>query len=170
MSKLFHPDFYFEKYDDITPEFLIQNGIKTLLLDVDNTLAPYEQAEPSEKNLAWFKALDDAKISYAFISNNSSDVRIKRFNASIGAPAFAKSGKPFAKRTIKKALVSLGGEKESTAFVGDQIFTDILAGKFSGARTILVPPIKDKKNLFFRFKRALEKPIINGYFKKQKNI
>jgi predicted HAD superfamily phosphohydrolase YqeG len=33
-------------------------------------------------------------------------------------------------------------------------------------RAILVPPIKDKKNLFFRFKRALEKPILNHYFKK----
>ena len=168
MFEFFYPDFYFEKYDDITPEFLAQNGIKTLLLDVDNTLAPYEQAEPSEEILAWFKALDNAKISYAFISNNSSDERIKRFNASIGAPAFAKSGKPFANKTIKKALATLGGTKDSTAIIGDQIFTDILAGKFSGTRAILVPPIKDKKNLFFRFKRALEKPILKGYFKKHR--
>ena len=166
MFEFFYPDFYFEKYDEITPEFLAQNGIKALLLDVDNTLAPYEQAEPSEKNLKWFKSLDDAKISYAFISNNSSDARIKRFNASIGAPAYAKSGKPFAKKTIKKAIAILGGTNESTAIVGDQIFTDILAGKLSGIRKILVPPIKDKKNLFFRFKRALEKPILKGYFKK----
>ena len=168
MFGFFHPDFYFEKYDDITPEFLNQNGIKTLLLDVDNTLAPYEQAEPNEKNLKWFKVLDDAKISYAFISNNSSGERIKRFNASIGAPAFAKSGKPFANKNIGKALATLGVEKGNVAIVGDQIFTDILAGKFSGVRTILVPPIKDKKNLFFCFKRALEKPVLKEYFKKHR--
>ena len=168
MFEFFYPDFYFEKYDDITPEFLAQNGIKTLLLDVDNTLAPYEQADPSEKNLKWFKALSDAGIGFAFISNNSSDKRIKVFNETIGAPAFAKSGKPFAKKTIKKALATLGGTNKSTAIVGDQIFTDILAGKLSGTRKILVPPIKDKKNLFFRFKRALEKPILKGYFKKHR--
>ena len=170
MLEFFHPDYYFEKYSDITPEFLAENGIKTLLLDVDNTLAPYEQAEPSAENLVWLTSLNEAGISYAFISNNSSDKRINRFNEKIGAPAFAKSGKPFAKKTINRVLATLGGKRESTAFVGDQIFTDVCAGKFNGMRAILVPPIKDKKNLFFRFKRALEKPIINGYFKKQKNI
>ena len=169
MFGAFQPSFYFEKYSDITPEFLVENGIKTLLLDVDNTLAPYEQAEPSKENLAWFKALSDAGIGFAFISNNSSDKRIKIFNEKIGAPAFAKSGKPFAKKVIKKALATLGGEKERAAFVGDQIFTDILAGKIHGMRAILVPPIKDKKTLFFRFKRALEKPILKGYFKKHSN-
>ncbi len=167
MLGFFQPDFYFQKYSDITPEFLIKNGIKTLLLDVDNTLAPYEQAEPSDENLAWLSALENAGISYAFISNNSSDKRIKRFNEKIGAPAFAKSGKPFAKKTINRVLATLGGERESSAFVGDQIFTDVCAGKFNGMRAILVPPIKDKKNLFFRFKRALEKPILKSYFKKQ---
>ena len=161
------PDFYFEKYSDITPEFLLGNNIKTLLLDIDNTLAPYEQSEPSEKNLEWLNSLSKAGIGYAFISNNSSDARIKRFNEKICAPAYAKSGKPFAKRNINKALEAIGGKRESTAFVGDQIFTDVCAGKLNGMRAILVPPIKDKKNLFFRFKRALEKPVLNEFFKKQ---
>ena len=168
MLRLFHPDYYFEKYSDITPDFLIKNDIKILLLDVDNTLAPYEQAEPNEDNLSWFNALDKAGIKYAFISNNSSDRRIKTFNARIGAPAFAKSGKPFAKRTIERALNTLGGKKRNAAFVGDQVFTDVCAGKFNGMRSILVPPIKDKKNTFFRFKRALEKPILKDFFKRHK--
>lgn len=167
MFETFQPNFYFKKYSDITPDFLKKNNIKTLLLDVDNTLAPYEQPDPSEENLAWLESLKKAGIGYAFISNNSSDARIKRFNEKIGALAFAKSGKPFAKKTINKVLGALGAEKKSTVFVGDQIFTDVCAGKFNGMRAILVPPIKDKKNLFFRFKRALEKPILNEFFKNQ---
>lgn len=169
MLGFFAPDFYFEKYSDITPEFLKKNNIRTLLLDVDNTLAPYEQAEPSEENLAWLDSLAKEGITYAFISNNSSDVRIKRFNEKIGAPAFAKSKKPFAKRNINRVFAALGGERESAVFIGDQIFTDVLAGKFNGMRAILVPPIRDKKNLFFRFKRVLERPILKSYFKKQRN-
>ena len=166
----FTPDFYFEKYRDITPDFLKKNNIKTLLLDIDNTLAPYEQAEPSEENLAWLGALTKEGIGFAFISNNSSDARIARFNEKIGAPAYAKSGKPFAKRNINRVFAAIGGSRETAAFVGDQIFTDVLAGKFNGLRAILVPPIKDKKNLFFRFKRALERPILKRYFKKQRKI
>lgn len=169
MLDFFQPDFYFEKYSDISLDFLKKNGIKTLLLDVDNTLAPYEQAEPSEENLLWLNSLKKECISFAFISNNSSDARIVRFNEKIGVPAFAKSSKPFAKRSIDRALLALGSKKEESAFVGDQIFTDVLAGKIYGMRAILVPPIKDKKNLFFRFKRALEKPVLNSFFKKRKN-
>jgi HAD superfamily phosphatase (TIGR01668 family) len=159
------PNFYFEKFNDVSPEFLIENNIKALLLDVDNTLAPYELSEPDETILAWLSSLQASGISFAFISNNSNDKRIKLFNKKIGAPAFAKSGKPFAKKTINKALGALGVSKENAAFMGDQIFTDVCAGKFNGMRAILVPPINDKKNLFFKFKRALEKPVLKRYFK-----
>ena len=160
------PDYYFGKYSDVTAEFLLENNITALLLDVDNTLAPYELAQPDENILLWLDSLRANNIGFAFISNNSSDKRIKIFNSQIGAPAFAKSGKPFAKKTINKALDTLGAKKENAAFMGDQIFTDICAGKFYGIKTILLPPIKDKKNLFFKFKRALEKPVLNRYFKK----
>ena len=166
MLKLFTPDFYFEKYSDLTPEFLKKQGILALLLDVDNTLAPYEQAEPDERNIAWLNALSENGIGYAFISNNSSDERIKLFNKDIGAVAFARSGKPFAKKNIDRALDALGVGREHAAFMGDQIFTDVCAGKFNGMRAILVPPIKDKTSLFFRTKRWLEKPILRYYFKK----
>ncbi len=168
MLKCFVPDFYFSKFSDVTPEFLKKNNIDTLLLDVDNTLAPYEQAEPDENILSWLASLKADGIAYAFISNNSSDKRIKIFNEKIGAPAFAKSGKPFAGRTISKSLNDLKREKSTAAFMGDQIFTDVCAGKLNGMRAILVPPIKDKTNLFFRFKRALERPILNHYFDNNK--
>ena len=77
-----------------------------------------------------------------------------------------KSGKPFAKKTIDKVLSALGAERKSAAFMGDQIFTDVCAGKFNGMRAILVPPIKDKTSLFFKTKRLLEKPVLRHYFKK----
>ena len=166
MLDFLSPDFYFQKYSDVTVQFLIENNITALLIDVDNTLAPYELAEPDEAILNWLDSLKENNIGFAFISNNSSDKRIKLFNAKIGAPAFAKSGKPFAKKNISKALKILGTSKENAAFMGDQIFTDVCAGKLYGMKTVLVPPIKDRKNLFFRFKRALEKPVLKRYFKK----
>ena len=161
------PDYYFEKFNEITPQFLLENNIHALLIDVDNTLASYELQEPNEEITNWLNSLKANNIGFAFISNNSSDKRITLFNRSIGAPAFAQSGKPFAKKTIRKALKYLDAKKENTAFMGDQIFTDVCAGKFYGMKTILVPPIKDRKTPFFRFKRALERPVINNYFKKR---
>ena len=160
------PNYYFAKFSDVTPDFLLEENIKTLLLDVDNTLAPYEMSEPSEEIILWLESLKKNGINFAFVSNNSCSCRIDTFNKDIGAPAFAKSGKPFARKTIKKALIALGATKETTAFMGDQIYTDVCAGKFNGMRAILVPPIKDRASLFFRFKRALEKPVLKRFFKK----
>lgn len=160
------PDFYFKKYNDVKPDFLIDHNINVLLIDIDNTLAPYEQEEPDEDILSWLGSLSERGIRFAFISNNTSNKRIKIFNKKIGAPAYANSGKPFAGKNINKALDRLGCEKSRAAFMGDQIFTDVCAGKFNGMRAILVPPIKDKKNLFFKFKRTLEKPVLKHYFDK----
>ena len=160
------PDFYFSRYSDIQPEFLKQHNIKTLMIDIDNTIAPYEQSDPDDEILSWLSVLRENGIGFAFISNNSSDKRIIRFNRKIGAPAFANSKKPFAGKAIGTALEELRGDISTSAFLGDQIFTDVCAGKIAGMRTILVPPIKDKKNLFFRFKRTMEKPVLKHYFRK----
>lgn len=166
MLDYFSPDYYFERFDKISVDFLKENGIKTLLIDIDNTLAPYQQAEPDERVLAWLSELKENGIGFAFVSNNSGGVRVKRFNKSIGAPAYGDSCKPFAKKTVTRALCALSGDIKSSAFLGDQIFTDVWAGKRCGMKTILVPPINDLKNPFFAFKRLLEKPILKHYFKK----
>lgn len=163
------PDYYFNEFAEITPELLKKEGIRALMIDIDNTLAPYEMPEPDEKILVWLSSLRENGIEFAFISNNSSGRRVEIFNKAICAPAFCRSGKPFAGKNMRLASEMLGAERDSTAMLGDQIFTDVLAGRFFGIRTILVPPIKDKTNLFFRFKRALERPIMKKYFKKHTN-
>ena len=63
-------------------------------------------------------------------------------------------------------MKSVGATAEDSAFLGDQIFTDVLSARNLGIEiALLVPPIKDKLTLFFRFKRWMEKPIIRKYHK-----
>ena len=59
--------------------------------------------------------------------------------------------------------------RENVCMLGDQIFTDVLAGQNAGLKTILVPPIKDKTDILTRSKRVLEKPFLKKYKKKHKN-
>ena len=47
-TALLVPDFMFDTFDAVTVEFLREQGICALLIDIDNTLAPYEQAEPDD--------------------------------------------------------------------------------------------------------------------------
>ena len=79
-------------------------------------------------------------------------------------PAYAKAGKPF-KKNLLRAMNDIETDREHTIFIGDQILTDVWAAHNAGIRAILVPPINDKKDLFTKFKRLLEKPILKKYEK-----
>lgn len=153
----------FARYSDISPEFLTELGIRALLIDIDNTLAPYEQAEPDEAIIAWFEGLRAAGISASLISNNHPP-RVELFNRSLGLDAYPDSHKPSGK-VLKLAMKKMRGDEENTAVIGDQLLTDALAAHRLGLRAIIVPPIKDKTSLFFKFKRWLERPYIRRYKK-----
>ena len=153
----------FEKYSDITPEFLIGLGIKALLIDIDNTLAPYEQPEPDDRIKGWFRALHAAGISASLISNNHAP-RVELFNRSLGLDAYPDSGKPKSK-ILLLAMSKMGSDTTNTAVLGDQLLTDALAGHRLGLTALIVPPIKDKTTPFFKFKRMLERPYIRRYKK-----
>ena len=58
-------------------------------------------------------------------------------------------------------MADCGADVKNSAFLGDQLLTDAATANRAGLYCIIVPPIKDKKNLFFRFKRWLERPYLN---------
>ena len=157
------PTYMFARYDDVTPEFLSEHGIRALLIDIDNTLAPYEQPDSDERIHAWFDLLAENGIKAALVSNNHAP-RVERFNRTLGLLAYADSGKP-SKKTLIRAMDALGVTKEECAMMGDQLLTDSFAGKHIGRPSIIGPPIHDKTNLFFRFKRLCERPFIRKYAK-----
>ena len=163
MSSWLLPDYIFPTYRDVTVDFLKEIGIKALLIDIDNTLAPYEMPEPDDNIRNWFKTLAENGIQATLVSNNDRE-RVELFNSTLGLPAYYKSGKPFAKN-LKKAMAAMGTDKHNTAMLGDQLLTDAAAGKHIGLRTIIVPPIRDKNNAFFRSKRAMEVGHIKKYVK-----
>lgn len=166
MRSYLMPDALFDHYYDLTPAYLLQCGVRVLLLDIDNTLVPYEQPVPDSALRAWLGALADAGIAVAFVSNNHAD-RVTLFNRELGLPAYPDAKKPL-KRTVLHVLHDLGASRGEAAIMGDQIFTDVYAAKRVGMRAYLVPPIRDKRDWLTRCKRLLEKPIIKRYQKKNR--
>lgn len=164
MKDYLTPDYMFGSYREITPAFLAEKGIRALLIDIDNTLAPYEQPDPDDCIRAWFSSLAESGVRVALVSNNH-EPRVKRFNETLGLLAFADSRKP-SRRTLERAMRILGVTHDETAVLGDQLLTDAYGGKHIGLPAIIVPPIRDKKNLFFRFKRLCERPFIRKYAKR----
>jgi len=155
------PDLITEHFYNVTPELLAPSGIRALICDIDNTLATYDQSDPPPEVVEWCAKMRAAGIRISFVSNNEEE-RVARFNRPFGFPAYAKSGKPLGKN-IRRAMEKMGSDVTSTAVLGDQLLTDAAAGKLAGLFVIIVPPIQDKKTMFFRFKRWLERPYIREY-------
>ena len=155
------PDYFFERFTLADGEFLSSIGVRGIVLDVDNTLEPYEHPLPGDHVVKWLNDLREHGISAAIVSNNNKE-RIDLFNKDLGLPAYAKGKKPF-KKYILRAMQDMNTQRENTILMGDQIFTDVWAAHNAGIRAILVPPINDKKDILTRFKRMLEIPVLKAY-------
>ena len=167
LEKYIMPKMMKDSFRDVTPELLGALGVKLLICDIDNTLVTYDDPEPTEELRLWFKTMNDNGITIAFVSNNHED-RVVKFNESLGYIAHFDSGKPKI-GAILKTIEEAGGSKETTALLGDQLLTDAAAANRAGIYSIIVPPIKDKTNLFFKSKRLIEKPYVKKYNKLNRN-
>lgn len=166
MLKRLYPDYMFPSIQDIDKDFFRRLGIRFLIMDIDNTLVPYTCPEPTETALAFLHRLEQEDIKSCFISNNHKE-RVERFNQSLGLPYIYDAKKPFIS-AIKKSMHRLDATPAQTALLGDQLFTDILAGNRAKLTTILVNPIEPKETPFFALKRKYEK-IVLEQMKKEKN-
>ena len=167
-EKYFVPDKMFDTYEELTPEFLLERGIRYVFSDIDNTLATYDDIYPPEKLLRWLEMMKKAGITVSFVSNNN-EKRVKLFNSRLGYPAYHNAAKPMISK-LREAMKAAGAEKDNSCLFGDQLLTDAAAGKRAGLYVIIVPPIKDKKSWFFRFKRWLEKPYLKKYHNKARGV
>lgn len=145
MLHLFRPDMNIDNIHELTGELLSAINIKVLIADLDNTIAKYEHATPSERVCEWAEDLASHGVALAIVSNNGQE-RVERFCKPLGVVHYWKSGKP-SRKTIKKAMQELGGTRETTALVGDKLITDIMGAKRSGVLAIKVPPL-GKRRMF----------------------
>lgn len=159
----FYPDYMYDSVGDIEPDFFVKNNIEHAVLDIDNTLVPYTVKTPTKPAIDFLRRLDGDGVKYCFLSNNNKK-RVMLFNENINAYYVSNAKKPLL-WGLKKAMKRMGAKPENTILIGDQIFTDVWTGKRAGIKAILVRPIEDKETLFFKFKRAMEKIVLDRYRK-----
>lgn len=162
-EKLLLPKEMYQTFEAVTPEHLSELGITHIFCDIDNTLATYDDPTPPENVVNWCRRMNEGGITVSFVSNNDK-ARVELFNRDFGYTAYAKAKKPLI-GTLKKAMAEAGGVPEKSALLGDQLLTDAAAGNRAGLYVMIVPPIKDQTNLFFRFKRRLEVPYVKKFKK-----
>ena len=141
MSFIFTADYGFKKLTDVSPAFLTERGIRLLLLDIDNTIAPYKTPEPGADVLSWAGEMKKAGVTLFIVSNSKKTGRVERFSKALGVSFIGRARKPH-REGILKAAEMCGVPPGNTALAGDQTFTDVFGARLSGVTAILVKPIK----------------------------
>lgn len=155
---LFRADHAFRRVTEITPEFLMNNNIRGLLLDVDNTLTTHDNPVPAEGVAQWIGKIRAAGIQMVIVSNNHPP-RVKPFADMLGLDFVCEGKKPLSSG-FNRAQKLMGIPFKQLAVVGDQIFTDMLGANLKRVKAIFVYPIEHEKTKFFKFKRWAEKPFL----------
>lgn len=162
---IIYPKEHFKKVEQITIEFLRQNEIKALILDVDNTLIDY-QRNLSQSIINWAEKMKEKGIKLYILSNTNQKDKVAEVAEQLNIPY-----ENFAKKPMKTGFFNvqkkLGENPENIGVVGDQIFTDILGGNRCNMYTILVDPIHEKDFWYTAWKRPIENKIKNRYKKNQ---
>ena len=133
------PDVMRRDIYQLTPRLFLSRGVRLLLLDVDNTLAPYTLDHASDRLRAWVKRMRGAGLELYILSNNKGD-RPSRFAAALGLPYRKRAKKPFP-RVALEVLEETGHTPAEAALIGDQIYTDALCAKCCGCLSVVVEPI-----------------------------
>ncbi len=159
------PDAYLKSIYYIDYEKLKSRGIKCILFDLDNTLAPLSLKKPNKKIKELFMKLKNMGFKLIIFSN-SGKTRLKPFKEELEVDCAFSCKKPM----IKKYELILKEYKYTVSevvIIGDNLVTDILGGNKVGITTILVNPISNKDTASGKISRLYEKMIIKKLSKKE---
>lgn len=152
-------DIALESVTDLTPEILKENGIRGLLMDLDNTLTTHDNPRPAEGVPEWISLMKQTGIKMVIVSNNHFE-RVKPFADMLGLECVCEGKKPLSSG-FNRAQKLMDIPFENLAVVGDQIYTDVLGAVLKPrVKCVYVFPIEFETKGFLAFKRKIEGPFL----------
>ena len=159
------PDIYVKSIYYIDYEKLKERGIKCILFDLDNTIAPLSLKQPNKKIKELIEKLK--KLGFkVIIFSNSGKTRLKPFKDELEVDCAFSCKKPM-RNKFDLILKEYKFEISEVVIVGDNIITDVLGGNKVGITSILVNPISTKEKPTTKICRIYEKHIMKKLAKKE---
>ena len=160
---IFKPTMYKKNIFDIDYQKLKEMGIRCLVFDLDNTLGLLDHERCPRNTKKLLKSLQNDFL--IFIASNNTMNRIKPYMEDLGVGGVSFCMKP-STRGLKKIRKQYNLKKKEMVMIGDQIVTDVLAGKRFKIMTILVDPLGKKDLKITGLNRYFEDKIIRRYEKR----
>ena len=161
---LFKPTFWLKSVLSIDAKFLEKNKVRALVLDMDNTLSMHDDPDAEDGVMEWLEEMRSLGVKMRVVSNNTAR-RVAPLAQRMGLEFTANGAKPLT-FGVNRAVKAMNAKKSETLVIGDQIFTDVLAGNFAGIRTVLVEPFHLENKWTFRLKRRIESLVFNRDYTK----
>jgi HAD superfamily phosphatase (TIGR01668 family) len=146
----------------ISPQRLRQEGIRALILDLDNTLVDWNEEHLRPEVTAWALDCRKAGLSLCVCTNARCKPRVRNIASEIGACYLSGAGKPAAK-AWRRALWLLHCRTEQAVVVGDQVFTDVWGANRLGMKTILVRPLSTRDFFATKIPRLFERRLLSRW-------
>lgn len=150
-------DVHVDTLPDISLERLAADGIRGIVVDLDNTVCPYHRPELAPGVAEWVASARDRGFALVLVSNNFTE-RVASVGARLGIPIVPNALKPLPFAFLR-ALRLLRTPRRATVVIGDQLFTDVLGAKLLGLRTILTKPLVEHDFPLTRVLRFLERTL-----------
>ena len=167
MFKKFIPYAHSQSIYEIEMDFYKRNGIKTLFMDLDNTLDSYRARKPKPQTIKYVSELKKNKITPIIISNNKAK-RVSGYANLLGVEFLSSARKPFSRR-IKAEIARRNLKKDEVMLVGDQLMTDVLAAKGAGIKVVLTEKLVKEDQWTTHINRLIDRPI-RKYHRKRNNL
>ena len=143
-------------YDLPLAEFK-EAGRTCLLLDFDNTLGPDHATAPDKYAFDFIEKIRNEGFTCCLVSNAKTG-RSSKIADLLGIPCVTYAHKP-RPDGIYRALKLMETTTDKAVMVGDQVFTDVIAGRMAGCYTIMVERYDKKEIWYVALKRPFEKIV-----------
>ena len=162
---ILYPKKYINNVLEISADFLKEENINGLILDVDNTLLFHDRKMLTGLT-QWVENMKKNNIKLCILSNTNKKDKVDELSKDLKVPYIFFAKKPL-KGGFKKAAKILNMKNENIAVVGDQIFTDVIGANRMNMYPILTKPLSQTDILITRIKRPLEEYIIKKYLERK---
>lgn len=151
------PDIVLDSVKQLDLTDLRSRGVTTILLDFDNTLGPDHATAPTDFSRECVDTLKREGFKLCLVSNAKSG-RSSNIAKDLDIQCITYAHKPNPSG-IRRALELMRSTHEESCMVGDQIFTDVIAGRLAGCYTVMVERYSHKEIWYVALKRPFEKIV-----------
>lgn len=152
---LLRADAYYKNMAEVPWECYASKGVKLVLVDIDNTLAVHGLSDSTDYAKNQIDRIKAADLKPVLLSNALAE-RAQAFADSFDMDVIGQANKP-STAGIDQARERYSLEHQEIVLIGDQLFTDIMAGRRGNILTMRVDPLHNKEPWYILLKRMGER-------------